>query len=62
MRRCQMIQEGGRWPDIKRWGIEIAHNREGMPADLLLVDDPRRAFQLPADVIDAGLTPNPREK
>ena len=62
MRRCQMMQEGGRWPDIKRWGIEIAHNREGMPADLLLVDDPRRAFQLPADVIDAGLTPNPREK
>ena len=60
MRRCQMMQEGGRWPDIKRWGIEIAHNREGMPADLLLVDDPRRAFQLPADVIDAGLTPNPR--
>ncbi len=60
MRRCQMMQEGGRWPDIKRWGIEIAHNREGMPADLLLVDDPRRAFQLPADVLDAGLTPNPR--
>lgn len=60
LRRCQMIQEGGRWPDIKRWGIEIAHNREGMPADQLLVDDPRRAFQLPADVIDAGLTPNPR--
>lgn len=60
MRRCQTIQEGGRWCDIKRWGIEIAHNREGLPNDLLLADDPRRAFQLPADVIDAGLTPNPR--
>lgn len=60
MRRCQMMQEGGRWPDIKRWGIKIAHNREGLPDDLLLKDDPRRAFQLPADVLDAGLTPNPR--
>ncbi len=60
MRRCQMMQEGGRWPDIKRWGIEIAHNREGLPDDLLLKDDPRRAFQLPADVLDAGLAPNPR--
>lgn len=62
MRRCQTMQEGGRWCDIKRWGIEIAHNREGQPDDLLLLDDPRRALQLPADVISAGLTPNPRNK
>ena len=62
MRRCQMMQEGGRWCDIKRWGIEIAHNREGQPDDLLLLNDPRRALQLPADVISAGLTPNPRNK
>lgn len=60
MRRCQMMQEGGRWCDIKRWGIEIAHNREGMPDDLLLKDDPRRAIQLPSDVIDAGMPANPR--
>ena len=60
MRRCQMMQEGGRWCDIKRWGIEIAHTREGMPDDLLLKDDPRRAFQLPSDVIDAGMPANPR--
>ena len=56
------MQEVGRWCDIKRWGIEIAHNREGQPDDLLLLDDPRRALQLPADVISAGLTPNPRNK
>ena len=62
MRRCQMMQEGGRWCDIKRWGIEIAHNREGLPDDKLLLNDPRRALQLPADVISAGLTPNPRNK
>lgn len=62
MRRCQTIQEGLRWMDIKRWGIEIAHNREGQPADQLLLNDPRRAIQLPQDVISAGLTPNPRNK
>lgn len=62
MRRCQMMQEGGRWCDIKRWGIEIAHNREGQPIDYLMLNDPRRALQLPADVISAGLTPNPRNK
>lgn len=60
MRRCETIQEGHRWMDIKRWGIEIAHNREGLAPDVLLKDDPRRAFQLPADVIDAGLQANPR--
>jgi len=26
----------------------------------LLLNDPRRALQLPADVVSAGLTPNPR--
>jgi tetratricopeptide (TPR) repeat protein len=62
MRRCQTIQEGLRWMDIKRWGIEIAHNREGQAPDLLLVNDPRRAFQLPQDVIDAGLEANPRNE
>ena len=60
MRRCETAQEGLRWMDIKRWGIEIAHNREGLAADKLLLNDPRRAIQLPQDVIDAGLTPNPR--
>ena len=28
--------------------------------DVLTVDDPRRAMQLPQDVISAGMTPNPR--
>ena len=61
MRRCETMQDGLRWMDIKRWGIEIAHNREGQSPDVLLKDDPRRAFQLPNDVIDAGLTPNVRK-
>lgn len=62
MRRCQTAQEGLRWMDIKRWGIVIAHNNDGGAVDSLTLNDPRRAFQLPADVIDAGITPNPREE
>ena len=60
MRRCEMIMDGMRWQDIKRFGIEIAHNRAGTTPDILRKDDLRRAFQLPDDVISAGLEANPR--
>lgn len=60
LRRIETMHDGGRWSDIKRYGIEIAHNRDGMEDDVLLVDDPRRAVQLPQDVIEAGLAANPR--
>lgn len=60
LRRLETIHEGLRWQDIKRYGIEISHNREGMSNDVLKVDDPRRAIQLPQDVINAGLEANPR--
>lgn len=60
LRRIETIHEGLRWYDIKRYGIEISHNREGLTPDILTKDDPRRAFQLPQDVIDAGLDANPR--
>ena len=39
---------------------EIAHNRAGETPDILRKDDLRRAFQLPDDVISAGLEANPR--
>ena len=73
IRRLETMYEGLRWFDIKRYGIEIY--RRAIDANLnithievdgettkttLTVDDPRRAIQLPADVITAGLTPNPR--
>jgi hypothetical protein len=60
LRRIETMHEGLRWCDIKRYGIEIAHNRDGLSDDLLKVNDPRRAIQLPQDVISAGLTANPR--
>ncbi|QQT27126.1 MULTISPECIES: RagB/SusD family nutrient uptake outer membrane protein [Sphingobacterium] len=65
MRRVQTLHTGLRWFDVKRYGIEI--NRRVVNGlniisapDLLKVRDNRRAFQLPVDVIEAGLTPNPR--
>ena len=60
IRRIENVHDGQRWYDIKRYGIEIAHNRDGLEPDVLLKDDPRRAVQLPQDVINAGLQANPR--
>ena len=60
MRRIETMHDGQRWCDIKRYGIEVAHNRYGLATDILKVGDLRRAIQLPSDVIDAGLAANPR--
>lgn len=60
LRRLTGLQEGLRWYDLKRYGIEFSHNRAGNTPLLLTKDDPRRAIQLPQDVIDAGMQPNPR--
>ena len=66
MRRYETLHEGKRWFDIKRWGIEIPRrvmNGDGVPVkivDWLVVDDPRRAIQIPQKVREAGYTPNPR--
>ena len=59
-RRIETAHEGLRWFDIKRFGIEIKHNIAGQSDDVLTKDDPRRVLQLPADVVGAGMQPNPR--
>ena len=65
LRRILTIHEGLRWFDIKRYGIVL--NRRKVENSLITVfqntltmDDPRRAIQIPQNVINAGLTPNPR--
>ena len=68
-RRIETLFTGLRWFDIKRFGIEI-HRRDidnnstgdtfVRSTDKLTLNDPRRAMQLPGDVIDAGLPANPR--
>lgn len=68
MRRIETMPQGLRWFDVKRYGIEIPRrlmDASGVPAellDVLTVDDPRRAMQLPPKVISAGVTPNPRNQ
>ena len=60
LRRLSGLQEGLRWYDLKRYGIEFSHNRDNATPVVLAKDDPRRAIQLPQDVINAGVQPNPR--
>ena len=64
MRRVLTIHEGLRWFDVKRYGIEIyrriVENNTITVTDDLPADDPRRAMQLPQDVINAGMVANPR--
>jgi SusD family. len=62
LRRLETLQEGLRWNDLKRYGIEFSHNVAGGLPEILLQDDDRRAIQIPQDVISAGITANPRSK
>ena len=65
-RRIETLQTGQRWYDVKRYGIEIVRrviNALGVPerrTDVLRVDDPRRAVQIPLKPRAAGVVPNPR--
>ena len=61
MRRITTIYQGQRWLDIKRWGIEFTHHLDGEDDIVFKAGDLRGAIQLPYDVIEAGLEPNPRE-
>lgn len=65
IRRILTMHEGLRWFDIKRYGIELYRRKveDGLISvsqNKLTVDDPRRAIQLPQNVINAGITANPR--
>jgi hypothetical protein len=65
-RRTETLHTGLRWFDVKRYGIEITRRTivsgavGTVSSNTLIVRDNRRALQLPQDVINAGLTPNPR--
>ncbi len=60
LRRIETFEDGWRWMDLKRYGIEIEHKQGLNPVDLLTWDDPRRAIQIPQEVILSGLQANPR--
>jgi len=59
------LHEGLRWQDIKRYGMiiyrrQITNGKVTAVTDTLTVNDPRRAIQLPQNVIAAGMQENPR--
>ena len=61
-RRMETITDGYRWFDIKRLGLEIEHQiGKDNVIKKLTYDDPRKAFQIPAEVIAAGMEPTKRE-
>jgi hypothetical protein len=59
-RRIETHDEGLRWFDIKRYGIEIIHKIGKERVETLKWDDLRRAIQIPQEVIAAGMEPNIR--
>lgn len=67
-KRIEQLHTGMRWFDVKRYGIEIVRrviDISGDPIklkDVLTVDDPRRAAQIPLKVRTAGYEANPRGK
>lgn len=60
MRRIETWQQGLRFQDIKRYGIEITHRIDGEDPIYFVAGDLRGAIQLPSDVINSGLQANPR--
>lgn len=60
-RRIQTVHEGQRWFDIKRYGLEVTHLWGKNDKVVLKPCDKRYAIQIPAEVIGAGLQPNPRD-
>ena len=66
LRRIMEVGEGYRMQDVKRYGIVIYRRQTNTSftisavTDSLTVDDPRRAIQLPQDVITSGLEPKVR--
>lgn len=60
MKRLEMLYQGERVMDIKRYGIEFSHLVDGEDPIVIAPGDIRLAAQLPTDVITAGVVPNPR--
>lgn len=66
MRRIEQLYTGRRMTDIKRWGIEYTHPTPDNPRpedddkEVFRAGDLRGAVQIPNDVIQAGIEPNPR--
>lgn len=58
-RRRELIHEGLRWFDIKRYDMEIEHFVD-FDRHVLTKGDLRKQMQIPQSALDFGVTPNPR--
>lgn len=65
-RRINFVHDGMRWFDTGRYGIDLYRrlvDKNGQFVEVtgtLTYDDPRRAIQIPQDVVSAGIPANPR--
>lgn len=59
-RRIEMIHTGMRWFDIKRLGLEFDRKIGKDGLDHLGIFDERKAIQIPAEIVAAGMQQNPR--
>lgn len=63
-KRALTVHEGTRWFDINRYKIEIykrkIYDGTPVPNDILTVNDLRRVFQVPQQMVSAGMQANPR--
>ncbi|MDE6512387.1 MAG: RagB/SusD family nutrient uptake outer membrane protein, partial [Muribaculaceae bacterium] len=59
-RRIEMIHTGMRWFDIKRLGLEFDRKIGKDETDHLGIFDERKAVQIPAEIVAAGMQQNPR--
>ena len=59
-RRRESYEEGYRWFDIKRYNLELTHTLKTGQVYELKRNDPKYQLQIPLNVIDSGITPNPR--
>ncbi|HEY9486912.1 MAG TPA: RagB/SusD family nutrient uptake outer membrane protein, partial [Chryseosolibacter sp.] len=60
-RQKELIHEGMRWFDIRRYHIPVNHMLQNGSVVTLEEDDNRKVLQIPQAAIDVGgLEPNPR--
>jgi hypothetical protein len=59
-RRIEGVHMGKRWFDIKRFGLEFTRKIGYNRVESLTMMDPRKAIQIPSEVIAAGLEANTR--
>ena len=61
-RQQEFFQEGLRWFDLRRFHIAVKRSSKSTYYFPLEKNDPRKLLQIPAEGINRGLEPNPRER